>query len=141
MSHRIVSLASMLRRSANDCIEKQLRDRGFTKMVPSHGDILQCLFHKGSLSMQDLAKQIKRTKATTTVLVDRLEDEGLVKRSKSDRDSRITLLSLTKKGKSLEGIFNTIADELDKRVMCNLSADGAELLEQLLEKAISGFSN
>lgn len=141
MEHNIVALSSNLRRYANEYIEELLKDNGLKGIVPSHGGILLNLYHDKTLSMQELAARIKRTKATTTVLVDKLEKLGLVVRSKSDRDSRITLVNLTQKGLDYEDLFNMIGTEINRKVTKNLTEDEALLLEKLLEKAISGFSN
>jgi DNA-binding MarR family transcriptional regulator len=141
MEHNIVALSSNLRRYANEYIEELLKDNGLKGIVPSHGGILLNLYHDKTLSMQELAARIKRTKATTTVLVDKLEKLGLVVRSKSDRDSRITLVTLTQKGLDYEDLFNRIGTEINRKVTKNLTEDEALLLEKLLEKAISGFSN
>lgn len=141
MEHNIVALSSNLRRYANEYIEELLKDNGLKGIVPSHGGILLNLYHDKTLSMQELAARIKRTKATTTVLVDKLEKLGLVVRSKSDRDSRITLVTLTQKGLDYEDLFNRIGTEINRKVTKNLTKDEALLLEKLLEKAISGFSN
>lgn len=141
MEHNIVALSSNLRRYANEYIEELLKDNGLKGIVPSHGGILLNLYHDKTLSMQELAARIKRTKATTTVLVDKLEKLGLVVRSKSDRDSRITLVTLTQKGLDYEDLFNRIGTEINRKVTKNLTEDEALLLEKLLKKAISGFSN
>ena len=73
-------------------------------------------------------------------LVDKLEKLELVSRVKSEKDSRVYLVSLTVKGKSYEQLFNQIAENMNSRLMNNLSEDEANLLEKLLTKAISGFN-
>lgn len=141
MNHSIVALSSTLRRYSNEYIEKLLKDNGLNGIVPSHGGILLNLYHDKSLSMQELAVRIKRTKATTTVLVNKLEKLGLVSRSKSEKDSRVSLVTLTQKAMDYEELFNRIGEEINRKVIKNLSEDEALLLEKLLEKAISGFLN
>ncbi|SKA67091.1 DNA-binding transcriptional regulator, MarR family [Succinivibrio dextrinosolvens DSM 3072] len=140
MKHCIVAMASALHRCANDYLELQLKEKGLTGIVPSHGDILVNLYQKESLTMQELARLIKRTKATTTVLVDKLEKQGLVTRIRSPKDGRSTLVTLTEKGTSYEDVFNQIGENLNQRVMNQLTEDEANLLEGLLNKAISGFT-
>ena len=141
MKHCFVALASTLHRYANAYIEQALKEKGLKGIVPSHGDILVNLYQRKSISMQELAALIKRTKATTTVLVDKLEKLGLVTRSRSEQDGRSTLVSLTEKGASYENTFNEIGDSLNLRVMKYLSEDEAELLESLMKKTIDGFTD
>ena len=141
MKHCFVALASTLHRYANAYIEQALKEKGLKGIVPSHGDILVNLYQRKSISMQELAALIKRTKATTTVLVDKLEKLGFVTRSRSEQDGRSTLVSLTEKGASYENTFNEIGDSLNLRVMKYLSEDEAELLESLMKKTIDGFTD
>lgn len=140
MKHCIIALSSTLHRFAREFLERQLKENGLKGIVPSHGDILASLYQKQTLTMQELAGRINRTKATTTVLVDKLEKLELVSRVKFEKDSRVYLVSLTEKGKSYEQLFNQIAENMNSRVMNNLKEDEANLLENLLTKAISGFN-
>lgn len=80
MNTCIIALVSRIRENANHLILKELQAAGFGELAPSHGDILMALYDSNELSMQNIAKKIHRTKATTTVLIDKLEVAGFVKR-------------------------------------------------------------
>ena len=92
------------------------------------------LYDSNELSMQNIAKKIHRTKATTTVLIDKLEVAGFVKRKKSEVDSRYTIVSLTEKGGQFRKTFEMISDKLNKTAFKNLNNHEIMNLERLLFK-------
>lgn len=118
-----LALISRIHENTNKFIIKSLNDNGINELVPSHGDILAYLFLKQKCTMNELAKNIHRTKPTTTVLVDKLEKFGFLKREKSVEDNRVTYLSLTKKGQDLKPIFEKISKDLIRQLYKNFTKE------------------
>ena len=131
---KTLSLISEIHEKGNRFIIDSLHNNGITGLVPSHGDILVILYKYEKLTMKTIAEKIHRTKPTVTVLVNKLEEQGYVKRVKSDKDSRVTYIILTEKGKEFKPIFEKISDELCKMLYKNLSENEAETLDKILEK-------
>ena len=96
----IVSQAAKLTEKANALIVSELKKRGIIGIAPSHGDILVLLFGGKSLPMAQIAEAIHKTKATVSVLVDKLEAAGYARRSQSEDDARVFLVSFTEKGEA-----------------------------------------
>ncbi len=92
-----LSLISKIHEKGNKFILQELNSNGITDLAPSHGDILAILYQYNKLTMKEIAEKIHRTKPTVTVLVNKLEKLGFVKREKSSEDSRITYITLTSK--------------------------------------------
>ena len=134
MDQDTISLISRIRENANKFICKELETSGITGIVPSHGDIMAVLFKSHKCTMKELAANIRRTKATLTVLVDKLEKIGYVKREKSSQDSRVTYITLTKKGLDLKPVFEDISKKLNNLVFTNISEKEGETLHKILEK-------
>lgn len=132
----ILSLVSKIHEKGNRFIIEKLKNNGAEGLVPSHGDILVCLYRNGKMTMKDIANCIHRTKPTVTVLVDKLEKLGYLKREASDEDSRSTNIALTQKGKDFQATFEKISEELNKMLYKNLSPEESELIEKLLRKVI-----
>lgn len=133
---RALSLSSKIREAGNAFLIKRLKEQGFGNLAPSHGDILAVLYKYEKLTMKDIADKIHRTKATVTVLVDKLEKENLVKREKSTEDSRITYIVLTQKSIDSKSIFEKISNELNTILYKGFTNDEAKQLDQLLEKML-----
>lgn len=130
----MLSLVSKIHEKGNRFIIEELKNNGVEGLVPSHGDILVCLYKNGKMTMKDIANSIHRTKPTVTVLVDKLEKLGYLKREASDEDSRSTNIVLTQKGEDFKAKFEKISEELNKMLYKNLSPEESELIEKLLRK-------
>lgn len=130
----ILSLISEIHEKGNRFIIEELKNNGVEGLVPSHGDILVCLYKNNKMTMKDIANCIHRTKPTVTVLVDKLEKLGYLKRAASDKDSRSTYVILTQKGEDFKATFDQISNNLNKMLNKNLSENEVKLLEELLNK-------
>ena len=132
----MLSLVSKIHEKGNRFIIEELKNNGAEGLVPSHGDILVCLYKNGKMTMKDIANCIHRTKPTVTVLVDKLEKLGYLKREASVEDNRSTNIVLTQKGEDFKVIFEKISKELNKMLYKNLSPEESELIEKLLKKIL-----
>ena len=132
----LLSLVSKIHEKGNRFIIEELKNNGAEGLVPSHGDILVCLYKNGKMTMKDIANSIHRTKPTVTVLVDKLEKLGYIKREASDEDNRFTNIVLTQKGEDFKVIFEKISKDLNKILYQNLSLEESELIEKLLRKVL-----
>ncbi len=132
----MLSLVSKIHEKGNRFIIEELKNNGAEGLVPSHGDILVCLYKNNKMTMTNIANCIHRTKPTVTVLVDKLEKLGYLKRETSDEDSRSTNIVLTQKGEDFKLIFEKISEELNKMLYKNLSSEESELIEYLLKKIL-----
>ena len=130
----LLSLISKIHEKGNRFIIEELKKNGAEGLVPSHGDILACLYEQEKMTMKDIADKIHRTRPTVTVLVDKLEKLGYLKREISQEDSRYTYIVLTKKGKDFKPVFVKISKDLNNMLYKNLSQEEADILENLLQK-------
>lgn len=132
----ILFLISKIHEKGNRFIIEELKNNGAEGLAPSHGDILVCLYKNGKMTMKDIANCIHRTKPTVTVLVDKLEKLGYLKREASDKDSRSTNIVLTQKGEDFQTTFEKISKNLNEMLYKNLSPEESELMEKLLRKVL-----
>jgi DNA-binding MarR family transcriptional regulator len=63
--------------------------------------LLQILRQRGQVTIGALAREMNLSQATVTTVMDRLEDRGLVTRTRSDSDKRKVLAALTEDGDKL----------------------------------------
>lgn len=134
-----LSLSSKIREAGNAFLIKKLKEHHFENLAPSHGDILFVLYNNQKLTMKEIADKIHRTKATVTVLIDKLEKENLVKREKSTEDNRITYIVLTQKGIDSKSTFEEIAKELNIMLYKNFTDEEAKQLDLMLEKMLKNI--
>ena len=134
LMRNLLALVSKIHEKGNRFIIEQLKKNGADGLVPSHGDILICLYEQDKMTMKDIADKIHRTRPTVTVLVDKLEKLGYIKREISQEDSRYTYIVLTKKGQDFMPIFEKISKDLNNLLYKNLTEQESNILENLLQK-------
>ncbi len=96
--------------------------------------VLECLGHRGPLTIGALSKKMLISGGNTTVIIDNLEKENLVERVRSKEDRRVILVQLTSNGKTLfDDIFIKHAECITNMASV-LTDQEQETLSQLLKK-------
>lgn len=68
--------------------------------------ILEAIHHLGPLSLGELADKLLVTGGNVTYIMDRLEEQGLVRRERSGEDRRVVVAILTSEGRGIiEDVF------------------------------------
>src|SRR5215216_4836929 len=101
---------------------------------PTEFAVLEVLYHKGALPLGEIRDRILVTGASTTYVVKKLEERGLMRRRTSAEDQRIVFGELTAKGRALmDKVFPAHVDRL-RHVMAGLSASEKRAAAQLLRR-------
>ncbi len=127
--------------AANRYLVQLLHRAGLAHLVPSHGDILVCLFAGEPITMQELAERIHRDPSTVTALVRKLADAGYVSTQKSAHDRRRIEVSLTDEGRALRCSFECISKELLKVQMKGITKDELTATGALLLRIRDNFAD
>lgn len=102
--------------------------------------ILEALYHLGPMSQKELGKQILKSAGNITMVIDNLEKQDLVERSRNPDDRRLYIISLTEKGTQL---IRTIFPEHSQRIqerLSRLTSSEQKTLGRLLKKLGSPIS-
>jgi len=103
-------------------------------ITPPQFSLLAFLWKQDGLSQTELSEKSQIDRATMVGLVDRMEDEGLVKREKHASDRRAWRICLTEKGRALEGELCPIATEVTGRLTSKLGEREVRELKKILTK-------
>jgi MarR family transcriptional regulator, 2-MHQ and catechol-resistance regulon repressor len=105
----------------------QAIERGVRPHLASHGlgmtefAVLEVLYHKGPLPLSEIRDRILVTGASTTYVVTKLEQRGLMRRRGSDEDKRVVFGEITPAGRKLiASIFPAHVEQL-RQLMAGLS--------------------
>ncbi len=93
----------------------------------SHMHVLATLREGGPLPVSRLANALDVSVASATGIVNRMEDRGLVERSRDEADRRIVTVSLSEDGRRVMDEIDARAQGFFARVLRELTAD--ELLQ------------
>ena len=80
--------------------------------------VMLVLWEQDSQKVNDIAKRLLLETNTVTPLLKRMEQEGLVRRSKSAEDARQVLVQLTPKGREMERELSDIPLRVAGSVSC-----------------------
>lgn len=137
---KIIYLISNIRKSAHSFLEGELVKHGIKGLVVSHGSILYFLYkNNGQMKVTEIAKKIDRTKSTTTILINKLEKSGYVKKINSDSDKRSIDVVLTDKGKEIKDIFLKISNKLLSKVYKDIPEKNRGIIISSLEKILENI--
>jgi len=84
--------------------------------------------------MKEIADIIDKDKSTITSLINKLIALDYVEKKKDMTDNRISIISLTAKGKDLKSLFMEISEKLIAKAFQDISEQEREILNILLVK-------
>ena len=89
-----------------------LKEHNLGDISPAQGRVLFILWREDNIPIQRLVRETSLSKSTLTVMLDRLEDAGHIRRVHSKEDRREILIQLTEKDKSLKDTYTEISEEI-----------------------------
>lgn len=99
--------------------------------------VLEVLEDHEKMKPSDLIPFLATTPAAVTMLLDRMEKNGLIRRERDNQDRRIVWVSLSDKGRMETERGITIRNEFMNSVLSNISMHNQQLLVYLLGKMIT----
>lgn len=81
--------------------------------------VMLVLWEQDSLPVNDIAKRLMLNTNTITPLLQRMEKDGIVKRTKGTSDARQVIVTLTSKGKAMEQNATCIPSNLANSFSCD----------------------
>ena len=100
--------------------------------------VLLVLWEKDVQPVNDIAKRLLLETNTVTPLLQRMEKEGIVVRTKGTQDARQMIVSMTKKGKDLQKKLSDVPATIGDVVMCDsVNPETAPDLFRMLDAIIS----
>ncbi len=117
-------------------VRPHLRESG---LAMTEFAVLEALYHKGPLRLGEIRDRILLTGASTTYVVKKLEERGLMRRKSAPEDSRVVLGELTKKGRTLmDEVFPAHVERLQEAsagLTVSQKREVSELLRTLTRRA------
>lgn len=107
---------------------------GKNRTSPKQFSALVLIAANADMSQVDLGKVLGMDRATTTVMIDTLENRGLLMRQRSKVDRRKHSLRLTERGaESLQVLIRRVR-KLDEQLTSRLTSQERTILRSLLKK-------
>ena len=101
--------------------------------------VLMILSHHGFITVGQLAEELSVSLPNMTGIIDRLENQGLVKRIQSDKDRRVFLIKLTEKAENIFLELNKSGYDHFKLIANTLSESEIEIVKLGLKVLVKGM--
>ncbi len=96
--------------------------------------VLKMLEGLGDISLSELSERIRAQNSTVTGIIDRMEREGLVVRTRSTEDRRVVRIKLTEKGSKIARAITVEPMEIFRGALESLSPGETRDLLKILTK-------
>ena len=122
---------------------KQLGDRIFEKILSeknidafngAQGRILYVLWQEDGIPIKSLSIKCGLAITSLTTMLEKMENQGLIRRVQSETDKRKTLLFLTEKAHSLKGEYDSVSDEMGSIYYKGFSEEEIAQFEEYLDR-------
>lgn len=118
-------------RAIGDRARRQLEGEG---LASTEFAVLEILFHKGALTAGEIAAGVLLASGSTTYVVDKLQERGLVSRRPCSEDRRAVYVELTDEGRArMAGVFPRHAEAL-RTAMAGLTPEEQRIAAALLKR-------
>lgn len=104
------------------------------QLAPQHAGILRILNSTPGITQQRLATTLGMVASRLVVLVDEMEQRGLIERRENPEDRRRYALHVTQKGRSTLEAIGRIAREHSQALLAAISEDEQRQLASLLQR-------
>lgn len=101
--------------------------------------VMMTLSHQPDVTAATLAKRLSYDPGSMTRLLDRLQDKGLIQRTRLDDDRRCIRIELTEAGRTLAPQLPTAAINAINKSLTGFSAEEHQLLNSLLQRMIDNL--
>ncbi|MCC7198502.1 MAG: MarR family transcriptional regulator [Gammaproteobacteria bacterium] len=101
--------------------------------------VLMILSHHDDVMAANLAKRLNYDPGSMTRLLDRLQDKGLIQRTRLDDDRRCIRIELTEAGRTLAPQLPTAAISAINKSLTGFTAEEHQLLNSLLRRMIDNL--
>ncbi len=123
---------------------KLLEDRvrkGLSTAGIHHGQgrVLEAIARNGELSQIEIAEGLHIERATVTNMIQRMEKNGLIARSKDAGDQRAKRVRLTAAGKRAEAHVKKVWDEVERDIRKSIPEDMVGPTGEMLTKIRNGL--
>ncbi|WP_034672006.1 MarR family winged helix-turn-helix transcriptional regulator [Ectobacillus panaciterrae] len=135
----IEKITETFSRYKNKLIEEKRGETTY-KITPTKYHMLKMIYKKNSCMVVDVSRELELSSGATTIILNQLEDEGLITRLRSEDDRRIVWIKLSDSGKQLVEEMIRRKNQFLSDMFSVLSEDEKNQFFHLLEKMVEGVN-
>lgn len=120
-------------------VHEELKKHGISGLAYSHISIIVVLSIYKKLSMKEISEKISKDKSTVTILVNKLETLGYIKKENCKRDRRIVYITLEEKADKIIEVVTEVSKSFGKKLENILKKDEIDTLFLVMKKLVKNF--
>lgn len=132
-------LVGAIHRAAGRLFSRTLEARGVPDLGGAENTILYLLWRDGERPTTELARTAGYGKSTATSVLDRLERDGWITRSRDGGDRRTILVAPTSKAVALHDAYAAVSKEMNGRWCAGFTAAEIGRLESDLKRILANL--
>lgn len=118
-------------KSVEQNIKKDIRNYG---IATSEFAVLEALYHKGKLTVQQISNAVLINSGSITYVIDKLEDKNFIERKHCKEDRRVVHIEITDAGKEfMDDIFPKHQKTIEE-IFEDISTDEKQLIIDILKR-------
>ncbi len=121
--------------------QRSLGEAEFNKLGLHVGQelVLLRLIDEENMGQSDLVTHLCVEPPTVTKMLQRMEKTGLVERRQDDQDGRASRVNITAQGRALQQPILHVWDDLEKRMLANMTVAEQALFRRLLIQVLANL--
>lgn len=132
-------LVGRIHRAAGARFARELEARGGGVPGGAEGTFLYLLWRRGPAATGELSREAGYPKSTATSVLDRLERDGWIERSKREGDRREVEVRASPKAEALYGLFAEVSEDMNGAWLRGFSDKQAERLVRYLRRVLANL--
>ncbi len=137
--HDVSISVSKLTRILSDFVRQEMVKSGYRKFHSTTAMILLPLLEKEGLTLSELARNLHMKAPTITVLANRLENKGLIRRQRGTEDRRQMHLYLTKTGLNKAKVLQGVQKKAIQHMVKDLNVEEVSMTQTTLARIINNI--
>lgn len=119
--------------------EELLDIKDLSKLSVSHAEYLEVIRNKGKPTLSEIAQELNFSKPSVTTMINKLIEQGFVKKLRCEDDKRVFYVELTDLGRNLNEIHLNNYREFASSLKDVLEDREVERLAHLLSKGLNSI--
>lgn len=103
-------------------------------LYPGQPRVLHALWRKNGLSQKEIGKQLNIKPSTVTVMINRMEKAGLVKRVQDKEDLRVSKIYLEEKAIELKDEIKQVSKNINDETFAGFSEEEKDIINNFLNR-------
>lgn len=124
----------MIKQLGDRIFEKNLNAKNVDVFNGAQGRILYVLWQEDGIPIKAISEKCGLAITSLTTMMERMDNQGLIRRVQADNDKRKTLLYLTEKAHSLKDEYDAVSDQMSKIYYAGFEEEEVQQFERCLDR-------